>query len=42
MLTPNLEPVVAGMHSMAAAINRLAAAAERALDYLERRDGEGS
>jgi hypothetical protein len=35
---PDLKPVVTGMNTMAAAIDRHAAAAERALDYLESRD----
>lgn len=34
----DLKPVVAGMNTMAAAIDRLAAVGERALDYLEQRD----
>lgn len=35
---PDLRPVVAGMNSMAAAIDRLAAVGERAMAYLEARD----
>jgi hypothetical protein len=38
----DLKPVVAGMNTMTAAIDRLAAVGERTLDYLERRDEEGS